>query len=334
MAALTLHERIATFIERGEGDVELLALEAYAAQCAASPLLAALCAPTHPNYIDEIPALPVALFKELDLGPAPALPGDVVFRTSGTTGQTRGVRRCRNTRLYDLGAVRHIDRCISHRPTQILSLCPTDLDSSLAHMLRAFGSVVPAFTAAGVDAGAWKLLAGLAATGPVFVAATAFALDGMLSMPGTISLTDDSLIMVTGGFKGRDTRLDAPEMYRILGGRFGAPRVVGQYGMTELSSQLWTSPVSAGQLPGAFVAPPWLKVRAADPHSGRPVDGPGVLRFVDLANLGGVVAIETQDLGVVESRAEGDHVTLLGRLAGAELRGCSLRAEAARARLQ
>lgn len=333
MAALTLHDRIAAFIERGDGDVDVLALEAYAAQCAASPLLAALASPDHPRTIDEIPALPVSLFKELDLGPMPALPTDVVFRTSGTTGQTRGVRRARDTRLYDHGSVQHIDRCITGRPERIFSLCPTESDSSLAHMLRTFGPVEPAFDVAGVDDDAWERLDRMASFGPVFVGATAFALDSLLSRPGHVSLASDSVVMVTGGFKGRDTRLDAPQMYEMLAARFGAPRVVGQYGMTELSSQLWTTPVAAGQAPGPFVAPPWLTVRTADPYTGRPVDGPGVLRFVDLANLGGVIAIETQDVGVVESRREGDRVTLLGRLAGAELRGCSLRAEAARARL-
>ncbi len=333
MATLTLHERIAAFMARGEGEVEALALEAFAAQRTASAVLAALAGSIHPKSIHDIPALPVALFKELDLGPTPAHPDDAVFRTSGTTGQTRGVRRCRDTSLYDLGAVRHIDRCIIDRPSQIFSLCPTETDSSLAHMLRTFGPVEPVFSAAGVASDAWARLATVASGGPVFVATTAFALDMLLSLPGSVTLGFGSVVMVTGGFKGRDTRLDAPAMYHALGERFGAPRVVGQYGMTELSSQLWTGPVGAGMLPGAFIAPPWLKVWAADPHTGRRVEGPGVLRFVDLANLGGVIAIETQDLGVVHTHDDGDRVTLVGRLMGADLRGCSLRAEAARARL-
>jgi hypothetical protein len=98
--------------------------------------------------------------------------------------------------------------------------------------------------------------------------------------------------------------------------------------MTELCSQLWTDPVSAGGVPAEFVAPPWLRAWTVDPFNAQPAPAGGLLRFCDLANLDSVLCIETQDLGVVEERAEGDRVRLVGRVDGAELRGCSLRAEA------
>jgi hypothetical protein len=105
--------------------------------------------------------------------------------------------------------------------------------------------------------------------------------------------------MVTGGFKGRRVRLDAPGLYASLGQRLGQTRVVGEYGMTELSSQLWSDPVPAGQQPGDFVAPPWLRVYTVDPATGQPAS-PGLLRFVDLANRWSVLAIETMDMGIVD----------------------------------
>jgi hypothetical protein len=206
--------------------------------------------------------------------------------------------------------VRWFRACVPDAPTRVVSMCPTDADSSLGHMVALFGDVT-----ATMDA--WPHLAD-----PVFLASTAFALDALLSTPGEAALTPRSLVMVTGGFKGRRVRLDGAELYRALT-RLGAPRVVGEYGMTELSSQLWTDPVPAGEVPGAFRAPPWMRVYTVDPATGEPADGEGLLRFVDLCNVDSVVAIETMDVGVVK----GDRVWLKGRLEGAELRGCSLRAE-------
>jgi hypothetical protein len=88
--------------------------------------------------------------------------------------------------------------------------------------------------------------------------------------------------------------------------------------MTELSSQLW-------DIGDGFIAPPWLHIYTVSPSTGEPCSGVGLLRFVDLANYGSCIAIETLDLGVVE----GNKVTLMGRLPGAKIRGCSLTAEEA-----
>ncbi len=93
-------------------------------------------------------------------------------------------------------------------------------------------------------------------------------------------------------------------------------RIVREYGMTELSSQLWDT----GE---GYQAPPWLRVYAIDPVTGEIAEGAGLLCFVDLANWGSCLAIETQDLG----RVDGQRVVLEGRLAHAVIRGCSLTAE-------
>lgn len=328
MTRTDLHEAVARFMVTGEGDREALALAAHREQVATHLHLAALAGGTKPKRLYDIPAVPVSLFKDLDLGPQPTGPNDVVFRTSGTTGQRRGIHRSRDTALYDLGAIHHARARLQPTgglPPRVVSLCPTEPDSSLGHMLRLFGHVEPCFIAGEVRSDTWECINSISSQGPIFLATTAFALDTLLSRMGEASLRADSVVMVTGGFKGRTTRLDPPGLYRALASRFGQPRVVGEYGMTELSSQLWTDPVAAGEVPTAFIAPPWLAVYAVDPATGTFVDGEGLLRFVDLANLGSVLAIETEDIGRVEPNASGDRVTLLRRLEGAELRGCSLR---------
>lgn len=315
-----MREAIAAFVSGGPGDVDDLALRLYAWQCAHNPAYARIAAGAAPRRVEEIPAVPVALFKSLPLTCFPPEQAGAVFRTSGTTGGARGVHRLRDTALYDLGSARHFRACLGPPPPRTASLCPTDADSSLGHMVALLsGSITPLFVDGAVVPDAWARIG----EGPVFLAATAFALDALLARPGAVRLGPDSLVMVTGGFKGRRVRLDAPGLYRALGERLGAPRVVGEYGMTELSSQLWSAPVTAGEVPGPFRAPPWMRVHTVDPETGEPCAGEGLLRFVDLCNVDSVLAVETMDLGVVD----GPWVTLRGRLAGAEARGCSMRAE-------
>ena len=126
--------------------------------------------------------------------------------------------------------------------------------------------------------------------------------------------------MITGGFKGRGVRVDAAGLWKEIEGIFPGVRCVGEYGMTELSSQLWSPGPTA-----PFSPPPWLLVNTVDPWTGAPA-AEGLLRFVDLANHDSVLAIETEDLGRVD---EDGNVRLLGRLPTAALRGCSLPMEAA-----
>ncbi len=327
-----MNDTIRRFVEHDEGAFAPLALALFRWQVERNVPYRALAEGVAPARVEDIPAVPVALFQSLAFTTFPLEEATVVFRTSGTTGSVRGVHRLRDTALYDLGSWRHFRACAGTLPRRVVSLCPTDADSSLGHMVATFatqlgGTIVlpplPLFQAGGVVPDAWAQLRAAAAAGPVFLAATAFALDALFALPGAAKLDASSLLMVTGGFKGRAVRLDAPALYAAVPERLGQPRVIGEYGMTELSSQLWTAPVAAGQVPGAFEAPPWLRVYTVDPATGEPTKGEGILRFVDLCNVDSVVAIETMDMG----RVDGHRVTLQGRLAGAEARGCSLRAE-------
>jgi hypothetical protein len=144
----------------------------------------------------------------------------------------------------------------------------------------------------------------------------------------TVALPEGSRIMETGGFKGRARDVEREELYGALESRLGIPRsrIVNEYGMTELLSQLYEPVLAEGaSAAGKHVAPPWLKARALDPGSLAPLrDGEaGLLAFFDLANAGSVCHVLTQDMGTVSA----DGVRLQGRAEGAEPRGCSLAVE-------
>jgi hypothetical protein len=173
---------------------------------------------------------------------------------------------------------------------------------------------------------------------PVLVLATAFALalwlDALIASGDRFRLPPGSVLFETGGFKGRTRELSRPELLARVEDRLGVPagRIVREYGMTELTSQLYTDSL-AGDAPDLFVPPPWVRVRVLDPESleEAPPGEAGLIAIFDLANLSSAVHLLTEDLGAMEPLDGGGPdrlgLRLLGRAAGAELRGCSLTAE-------
>jgi hypothetical protein len=164
------------------------------------------------------------------------------------------------------------------------------------------------------------------------VAGTAFAfvhlLDALTARGARVALPEGSRIMETGGFKGRSRVVARDELYLGIRDRLGVPvdRMVNEYGMTELLTQMYEPLLREGDAgPRRHVPPPWLRVRALDPTTLAPV-GPGtagLLCFFDLANAGSAAHVLTEDMGCVGP----DGLHLQGRVAGAEPRGCSLTLE-------
>ncbi len=176
-----------------------------------------------------------------------------------------------------------------------------------------------------VEPFAADLRASIAASEPVCIATTAFALvallDAMADRGWSFVLPAGSRVMETGGFKGRTRVVAREELYartcRLLGIEAGA--IVAEYGMTELTSQYYdVSPERTK------TSPPWLRARIVDADRATlPLGRIGSVLHVDLANRSSCIAIQTEDLGV---RTAGGFV-LLGRDDAASLRGCSLDAE-------
>ena len=116
------------------------------------------------------------------------------------------------------------------------------------------------------------------------------------------------------------------ELVEQLGLRLAlrAEAMVREYGMTELTSQCYTSS-EPGADPELFLPPAWVRVRILDPENLEelPPGELGVIAIFDLANVGSALHVLTEDLGVLR----GEGFQLRGRAAGAELRGCSLAVE-------
>jgi len=126
-----------------------------------------------------------------------------------------------------------------------------------------------------------------------------------------------TIVMETGGMKGRKQELTKPALHAYLADGFGVGSIHSEYGMTELLSQAY----SKGG--GIYQCPPWMKVLVADESdpTALSVTGRGVLHIIDLANFNSCAFIATEDIGVVHDDGSFE---VIGRLDQSARRGCSL----------
>jgi len=310
--------------------------------------------PSTVAHWSEIPWVPASAFKAVPLVSGDSSQVQRVFRTSGTTGAgRRGEHHVLDLDLYKHSLIPNMRRHLygegeaPSRPILALTPAPSRVpESSLSFMLGTALDVLSGgeggffVTEDGVidTVGLSEALLEATAHGtPILLAGTAFAfvhwLEWLQERNAGFDLPPGSVIMETGGFKGRSRVLERPEFYASLSESHGVPveGIVNEYGMTELLSQFYDGTVYDGR--GAatpevtlearrHVPPPWVRTRVLDPTtlSALPDGEPGLLCHYDLANAGSVMAVLTEDLGV----AFDDGFRVLGRAQGAEPRGCSL----------
>ena len=128
----------------------------------------------------------------------------------------------------------------------------------------------------------------------------------------------DTVVMETGGMKGRREEISKSALHDILCRGFGVESIHSEYGMAELTSQAYSD---GG---GVFRAPRWMRVMVRDvndPFDHHPEGGRGGVDIIDLANLSSCAFIQTQDIGRV---MEDGSFVIEGRIAGSDIRGCNL----------
>ena len=141
----------------------------------------------------------------------------------------------------------------------------------------------------------------------------------------SFSLPKGSRLFDTGGFKGRAREIDPESFYTELSERFGVPRqlCINMYGMTELSTQFYDR--GNAVIPSVKSGPHWVRTRVVDPLTGNdvPAGEVGVLVLCDLAHFNIVSTVLTEDVGFQKENG----FVLLGRVDGAEAKGCSMAVE-------
>ncbi len=352
---MSIYKQVLTFIHRPEPEsFERLALDVFRDQFETVGAYRSYCEargvePDAVGGVDDIPVVSNVAFKYADLAAdgAERSPDAAVFLTSGTTQgrERRGRHIVARPEIYRASAIAHLRTMLFPDASRmaILAMHPTadvmpesSLSAMISWSIEEFGTrrILAAASRERVDVAAAIAFLGDCEVRrePVCIMGTtaAFAAlaSGLKSGSRKIRLAAGSRMMDTGGAKGQRVPMSASEVIAHAGDLLAiAPTmVINEYGMTELCSQLYDA--TSFNCAGASntqerykIAPPWLRVTARDPVTMRPMpDGDvGMLTFFDLANVGSVSAVMTEDLGYLER----GRVRVLGRAAG-EARGCAM----------
>jgi hypothetical protein len=298
-----------------------------------------------PSTPDEVPALPTDAFRYARISSRAASEEVRRFRSSGTTSEERSLHVFSDLSLYTQAA-RAAARYALFPDTSgldmvILAASEQELaDSSLSYMLARFSEwfgleVRYVWPLQAEELGLLRTALRAAESGARAVAllGTSFAFVHALdALQGErFVLPAASRIMQTGGFKGRTREVEPTEMRRLLADTFAVDErfIVAEYGMTELSSQLYErtlrDAVHGVDAPRRLWAPGWVRATIVDPEtlSPLPTGAEGLVRIDDLANLDSVAFIQTADLGSIDEHG----LILRGRASAAVARGCSITAD-------
>ena len=127
-----------------------------------------------------------------------------------------------------------------------------------------------------------------------------------------------TIIMETGGMKGKRKELLKEEIHQLLEEAFLTENIHSEYGMTELLSQSY----SKGK--NIFNSPPWIKTLIRDVNDPLAIIGnnkTGGINVIDLVNIYSCPFIATQDLG---KTFDNDSFSVIGRFDNSDVRGCNL----------
>jgi len=292
----------------------------------------------------EIPLMPISEFKKNDVSlimeSRMPFPG-VEFHSSGTTQGDKSKHRMYDTEAYRASIVRGLKTIVEldYEPKyRVVLLTPKLPHSSLYYMMQLISDI---YDPRGVreefdgmtDAIRVRdLVEGLDQESErVLLFGTSLAFYDLLSTISKldikpITLPEGSLIIETGGWKGRDIKITPRELTSTVSSFFGVPPMdcLREYSMSELSSQLWAWNYEAADV--KYHAPYWLNYRLVDPLTQTEVkEGEsGIIAFVDLANVWSCPFILTEDMGHLSSTKFMDTLVLEGRAATAPEKGCSL----------
>ena len=299
----------------------------------------------HPGEVTtlvQIPFLPIQFFKTHTVKTTEFEP-QVVFESSGTTGSVRSCHCIKDIELYKRSFVKAFESVYgSVSEWCIIGLLPSYLErenSSLIFMvdnlIKKTGHPQSGFYL-DQDEKLYKTLNALEeAKQKTILIGVSFAL---LDFAEKYSLPlKQTVILETGGMKGRRKEMVRQELHCILQDRFKTDMIHSEYGMTELLSQAY----SKGR--GIFYCPPWMNLLIRDEEdpfrvinreslakadllstNDQPVKSErGIINIIDLANLYSCSFIATDDAGLLY---QDGGFEVIGRIDSSDVRGCSLMA--------
>ncbi|GAA4294360.1 LuxE/PaaK family acyltransferase [Aestuariibaculum suncheonense] len=273
--------------------------------------------------INDIPFLPIQFFKSHEI-----LSSEdkikTTFTSSGTTGSLTSKHLVTDLNIYENSFFKGFESFYGKvEDYVVLALLPSYLEregSSLIYMVNAMIK-----QSKHAESGFYlnnlselkDTLINLDASGKkILLIGVSFALLDLVEAHQF--QLKNTIVMETGGMKGRRKELIRAELHYILKQGLGVDAIHSEYGMTELLSQGY----SKGH--GVFNCPKWMRILTRDTEDALtilPKGKAGGINVIDLANINSCSFIATQDLGKVY---KDNSFEVIGRFDNSDIRGCNL----------
>lgn len=281
--------------------------------------------PSDISALKDIPFIPIQFFKTHNILSSTAAV-QKIFSSSGTTGSTTSKHLITDLNIYKQSFNEGFNQFYGNiEDYTVLALLPSYLEregSSLIYMVASLikQSKKPksGFYLDNLSQLTETLIQLEALGEKVLLIGVSFALLDLVDFHQF--KLKNTIVMETGGMKGRRKELIRAELHDILKTGFGVNEIHSEYGMTELLSQGY----SKGH--GVFNCPPWMKILTRDPEDALTIQTEGKtggINVIDLANVNSAAFIATQDLGKIISE---NTFEVIGRFDNSDIRGCNLMA--------
>ncbi len=320
----------AIFNIKSDGEFENLALDIFRFQFENNPVYRSFCDllyrhPSDIKCIEDIPFFPIEFFKSHKVLSSENST-EKIFTSSGTTGSIVSKHLVTDLSIYEESYIKGFNHFYGSADDYvILALLPSYLErdgSSLIYMvsdlIQKSKHPKSGFYLNNLNELLQTLQELEIKNQKTLLIGVSFALlDLIEKFKFNLKHT---IVMETGGMKGRRKEIIRQELHQTLKDGFGVEKIHSEYGMTELLSQGY----SKGN--GIFECPPWMKVLTRDMEDAltlQQLNKTGGINIIDLANINSCSFIATQDLGKVY---ENKTFEIIGRFDNSDIRGCNLMA--------
>jgi hypothetical protein len=309
-------------------EFESIALDIFRFQAEKNPVYSVFCeylgrTKNKVTSFKEIPFLPIRFFKSRKVVSSKNIEQSI-FSSSGTTSQITSKHYVTDIALYEKSYLEGFESFYGDVSDYcVLALLPSYLERSGSSLIYMVDDLIKksnhpdsGFYLDEIDLLFEKLIRLDSQGKKVLLIGVSFALLDLVEKH-QLNLKN-TIVMETGGMKGRRKELIREELHDILKKGFGTKTIHSEYGMTELLSQAYS------QGNGIFKTPPWMKILirdTEDPLTLQEIGKTGGVNVIDLANINSCSFIATQDLG---KKYNDESFEILGRFDNSDIRGCNL----------
>lgn len=278
--------------------------------------------PSNIGDISSIPFLPISFFKSHSVICTKKY--DKVFHSSGTTNENLSKHYVSDIHIYEQSFLKNfIDNYGDPKDYVILGLLPNYMENENSSLIYMVNNLIElsksndsGFFLKEYDFIIEKMKSLARENKKIILIGVSYAL---LDLTESKNLNfENTIIIETGGMKGRRREMIKKELHETLKERTGLKKIHSEYGMTELLSQAYS------KRDGIFSCPNWMRVFIRDindPNFLYSNNKSGGINIIDLANINSCSFIATEDMGSLHKNG---NFEIMGRIDHADTRGCNL----------